>query len=285
MRPVLLATLALGACTFGPADQNQAANETIATNKVATEAPAALPSQAPVPIEPAAQATGNATNPVTETPAIDETAQDAADVVQRYYALIGVKKYAQAWALWENVGKASGMSAQAFAASFDKYSAYNAQIGAPGAIDAGAGQRYVTVPVQVYGRLKAGNRPFNMSGTVTLHRAVVDGATQEQKSWRIRDADIKPRPAEPVPSPAPTVDNRSNVRFKCVDGSRMTARFDPDNGRVTIVRGGKTLVLKQERMASGIRYASGPIAFAGKGDNMTFSQPGLPPLPCSPIRR
>ncbi|MES2988408.1 MAG: MliC family protein, partial [Pseudomonadota bacterium] len=71
----------------------------------------------------------------------------------------------------------------------------------------------------------------------------------------------------------------------CIDGSRMNAAFDPDNGKVTITRAGKTIVLKQERVASGIRYAAGGTSFAGKGESMTFTQPGLPPLPCSPIRR
>lgn len=280
MRPILLAACALGACSIQPADQDVAAN---ATDNVVVEAPAtSLPIEPPLP----ANSVSNATAPVIEAPApvIDETAQGAADLVKRYYALIEHKDYAQAWALWEDVGKASGMTAQAFAASFDKYSDYRAQVGAPGAIDAGAGQRYVTVPVQVFGNLKAGNKLFNMAGSITLHRTAVDGASVEQKSWRIRTADIKPRP-DAAATPLPAIDNRSSLTYKCIDGSRMAARFDPDNLRVTLVRGGKTLVLKQERMASGIRYAAGGTSFAGKGDNMTFSAPGQPPLPCSPIRR
>jgi membrane-bound inhibitor of C-type lysozyme len=170
-----------------------------------------------------------------------------------------------------------------FAASFDKYAAYNAQVGAPGAVDAGAGQRFVPVPVQINAKLKTGAL-VSMTGSVTLHRTVVDGASQEQKSWRIRTADIRPRPA-PAATPLPPLDNRSTARYKCIDGSRLTAAFDPDNARVTITRAGKPLVLKQERVVSGIRYVGGGVSFAGKGESMTFSRPGLPPLPCSPIRR
>lgn len=278
MRYILLAACALGACTIQPADQNQT-NEITPTENVVAEVPANPPLRQPIPDN---AADGVATTP--PAPAIDETAQGAADVVQRYYALIGEKKYAEAWALWENVGKASGMSAQAFAASFDKYAAYNAQVGQPGAIDAGAGQRFVTVPVQINGKLKTGAL-VSMTGSVTLHRTGVDGASEEQKSWRIRTADIKPRP-DPAPTTTPPpLDNRSTARYKCIDGSRMTAAFDPDNGKVTITRAGKTLVLRQERVASGIRYAAGGVSFAGKGESMTFSQPNLPPLPCSPIRR
>jgi hypothetical protein len=276
MRLILLATCALGACSIQPADQN-AVSETVPTDNIVATA---IPNPPPIaPIE----APANSVAPAIETP-VDETAQGAADVVQSYYALIGERKYADAWALWENVGKASGMTAQAFAASFDKYAAYNAQVGAPGAVDAGAGQRFVTVPVQINGKLKTGGL-VSMTGSVTLHRTGVDGANQEQKSWRIRTADIKPRPDPGATATPPPLDNRSTARYKCIDGSRLTAAFDPDNGKVTITRAGKTQVLKQERVASGIRYATGGIAFAGKGESMTYSQPGLPPLPCSPIRR
>lgn len=131
--------------------------------------------------------------PVSEAPFAPDSAQGAADVVQRYYAFLEARDYAQAWALWSDGGKASGMSAEAFAASFAKYGEYHANIGAPGDIDAGAGQRYVTVPVVVYGKLKDG-RAFNMKGDVTLHRTEVEGATEAQRRWHIRSADIKPRP-------------------------------------------------------------------------------------------
>ncbi|RYD65760.1 MAG: hypothetical protein EOP58_06835 [Sphingomonadales bacterium] len=273
MRYILLATCALGACTIQPADQNTV-NETVVTENVVAEVP---PPELTIPVNAIE-------NAAVETPAVDETAQGAANVVQSYYALIGERKYADAWALWEDVGKASGMSAQAFTASFDKYAAYNAQVGSPGAVDAGAGQRFVTVPVQINGKLKTGAL-VSMTGSVTLHRTVADGASVEQKSWRIRTADIKPRPDPGPTTTPPPLDNRSTARYKCIDGSRMSAAFDPDNGKVTITRGSKITVLKQERVASGIRYVAGGTSFAGKGESMTFSQPGLPPLPCSPIRR
>ena len=279
MRPILFAACTLSACSIQPADQ-EPANQ-VATENVVTAPQPITPYEGPVPV----MATENAAIPASEMPIIvDETAQGAADVVQTYYALIEARKYAEAWALWENVGKASGMTAQAFAASFDKYAAYNAQIGAPGAVDAGAGQRFVTVPVQINGKLKTGGL-VSMTGSLTLHRTAVDGATVEQKSWRIRTADIKPRPDPGPTTTPPPLDNRSTARYKCIDGSRLTATFDPDNAKVTITRAGKTLTLRQERVASGIRYAANGVSFAGKGESMTFAQPNLPPLPCSPIRR
>jgi membrane-bound inhibitor of C-type lysozyme len=178
------------------------------------------------------------------------------------------------------------MDAKAFAASFAKYSEYHANVGAPGQIDAGAGQRYVTVPVQAYGRLKAGARAFNMRGSVTLHRAGdVDGATPEQRRWRIRSADIKPRPGEATPAPQPTEDNRSTARYRCMDGTKLVAQFDPDKDRVTVLRGGKALAtLRGQRVASGIRYGGGGYELRGKGSDMTFTAPGQPPIACTVIR-
>ncbi len=288
-----LAACALAACSVPPPANDAASNDSVAgapTRLDIAESPAAMAS--PEPLDPPAPGEPGGLpddrTPVSEAPFTEDSAQGAANVVQTYYALIGEKKYRDAWALWGEGGGASGMSAQAFAASFDKYSEYHANIGAPGAIDAGAGQRYVTVPVQVYGRLKQGAQPFNMLGSITLHRtADVDGATVEQRRWRIRSADIKPRPgsAAPAPSPATTVDNRSRATYRCVDGSRLVARFDPDNRSVTIEAGGQRRTLRQERVASGIHYARDGSVLEGKGDRMTFSTPHMPPLPCTVNRR
>jgi membrane-bound inhibitor of C-type lysozyme len=281
---LLLPACALAACTPQPANQTQADN---AANAIEAKVPEATPSPAPL-APPAPGEPGGLDNdmtPVSEAPFTPDSAQGAANVVQTYYALLEAGKYAQAYALWEP--GAAGMSKQAFAASFAKFSEYHANIGAPGDIDAGAGQRYVTVPVQVYGRLKDG-KAFNMRGTVTLHRTVVDGATPAQKRWHIRSADIKPRPGEaapgPAPSPSATVDNRSTARYRCIDGSRIVAAFDPDRGTVTVSRAGRRLaVLRQQRVASGISYSGGGYALRGKGDAMDFTAPGQPPLPCTAI--
>jgi hypothetical protein len=133
------------------------------------------------------------------------SAQGAAAVLQTYFALIGKHEYRAAWHLWDRDGTASGMSADDFAATFAKYADYHAEVGAPGAIDAGAGQRYVTVPVKAYGTLRDGT-PFAMEGPLTLHRAGnIDGATEAQRSWRIYESRLKPRPlAAPSGSPYAT---------------------------------------------------------------------------------
>ena len=279
--PLLLATCALAACSPPPAN-NQIASD--ATNDIGEPAPAVTPA----PLTPLAPGEpgglDNDTTPVSEAPFIEDSAQGGANVVQTYYGLLEAGKYRQAWALWDDGGKASGMSVEDFAASFAKYSEYHANIGATGDVDAGAGQRYFTVPVQVYGRLKTGAL-FNMRGSIVLHRTEVVGATAEQRKWRIRSADIKPRPGGAAAGPQPgDVDNRSTARYRCIDGSRLVAAFDPDNGTVTVSRGGRKLAtLRQQRVASGISYAGGGYALSGKGDEMTFTAPRQPPLPCTAI--
>lgn len=149
----------------------------------------------PAPLDPPAPGTPGGLpddrTPVSEARFSPDSAQHAADVVQTYCALLGEKKYAQAFALREP----GAGSAAAFAAGFAAYSEYHANVGAPGRVDAGAGQRYVTVPVQVYARLARGGAPVYQIGTVTLHRSGdIDGATPAQRRWRIRDIALKPAP-------------------------------------------------------------------------------------------
>lgn len=130
--------------------------------------------------------------PISEAPAAPDSAQGAAHVVERYYALISDRKYKQAWQMWHGGGAGSRLTPTDFADSFSAFSEYHANIGSPGRIDAGAGQRYVTVPVQVYARLKQTRKPYYQIGSVTLQRADVDGASAAQKAWRIQQVAIKP---------------------------------------------------------------------------------------------
>lgn len=123
-----------------------------------------------------------------------DSPQAAAKVVQSYYALIEQGRYREAWALWSDGGRASGMSADAFAASFDGLADYHAAVGAPGAAEGAAGSIYLTVPVRVYGRLASGES-FSMAGPVTLRRVNdVPGSTEEQRRWHIAQSGVKPGP-------------------------------------------------------------------------------------------
>lgn len=116
----------------------------------------------------------------------------AADTVQRYYAALEKGDVRNAYALWGDHGRAYGKDEAGFARDLADYSEYHANIGHPGRIDAGAGQRYVTIPVQPYVRDRATKQPRYFIGTVTLHSTAVDGATAEQRRWHIQAIDLKP---------------------------------------------------------------------------------------------
>ena len=133
-------------------------------------------------------------------PPVEAGPDDARSVVVGYFDALSAGRYDRAYALWEP--GAAGMDSKAFAASFAKYRSYKADIGVPGRVDAGAGQRYVEVPVRVTAVMADGGETGTMIGPVILHRTgAIDGATPAQRSWRIRDTALKPRPAaaeEPI---------------------------------------------------------------------------------------
>jgi hypothetical protein len=202
-RPLLPAIALLAASCGNPTNDSDVARQADAGETVADAGPAdeSAPNAlmpAPPPLNPPAPGEPGGLpddrTPVSEAPFTPESAQGAANVVQTYYALIEAGKYGEAWKFWSDSGRASGMSAAEFAASFDKYGEYHANIGAPGRIEGAAGSLYVEVPVQVYGRLKSGAE-FNMLGPVTLRRVNdVPGSTAEQRRWHIARTDIQPRP-------------------------------------------------------------------------------------------
>ncbi|HEU4960295.1 MAG TPA: MliC family protein [Sphingomonas sp.] len=281
----------------GTAAEAQGDIDTYASNALQTPGEAATSAPLPPP-EPAASAPLNPPGPgepgglpddrtpVSEAPFTPDSAQGAANVVQTYFALIEAGKYRQAWRLWRDGGKASGMSAAAFAASFAKYSDYHANIGAPGRIDAGAGQRYVTVPVQVYGRLKQGGAAFNERGEVTLHRtADIEGATAEDKTWHITAIDLKAKPGE---TEAPPLESSGDVPataaadYRCADGSAFHIDFDNRANTGTVsVHGDTVAVLDAQRAGSGIWYEGGGYTLRGKGRQADFTRPGKPAVSCT----
>lgn len=200
----LLPLALLAACGTPPAtndavEANQAINdaEAVPANAAApAESANQVLDEAPVEPIPPGQPGGlpDDRTPVSEAPFTETSAQGAANVVQTYYALLEQGRHRDAWRLWSDGGRSSGMTADQFAASFGRYREYHAQIGAPGEIEGAAGSLYVEVPVQVYGRLSNGEE-FHMLGPVRLRRCSdVPGCTDEQKKWRIADSGVRPRP-------------------------------------------------------------------------------------------
>ena len=265
----LLAAIALSACSQAVhrdgatgADINAAAAaaqgdiDTYAGNQLAVHSPTPALSPSAVTAEP------------------QDDAAAARSVIARYYALIADGRFADAYRLWDGAGQASGMTAEAFADSFAKYASYRAQIGAPGRIDAGAGQRYVEVPVRIAGRLVDGDRPFALGGSLTLHRvADIDGATAEQRRWRIRDSAIRPRPVQAAAA--------VTAGYSCAGDTRVSVRFDREADTATLDRDGRPpVVLAGQRPASGIWYRGGGYELRGKGRDAELTGPAGAPVPC-----
>ena len=159
----------------------------------------------PMPADDGAQAPSDLFNPETgvlpgDAQSFDGTAPtdaatepgvaDAVAVVREYYASIGSQSYARAYALWSDGGRASRQTPQQFADGFARTAQVSLSIGEPGDEDAGAGQRYVRVPVTVDARQADGSTKRYV-GDYVLHRTVADGATPEQRAWRIASADLR----------------------------------------------------------------------------------------------
>ena len=150
-----------------------------------------LPDDGTSPDAPAPPSPGAAgTLPDDQTlPPGEPTAQDAVAVVRDYYASIDAHDYAHAYVLWSDGGRSSGKTVQQFADGFADTANVSVQVDPPGRVDAAAGSRYIKVPVTITATQRDGGAKRYV-GTYTLRRAVVDGATTEQRAWRITSADL-----------------------------------------------------------------------------------------------
>lgn len=118
----------------------------------------------------------------------EPTPEDAVAVVRDYYAAINAGSFGRAYALWSD--GASGQTPQQFADGFADTTGVSVQIDAPGQMNAAAGSRYIEVPVSIEAKQRDGGvRRF--VGAYVLRRAMVDGASAEQRQWRITSADIR----------------------------------------------------------------------------------------------
>jgi hypothetical protein len=135
--------------------------------------------------------------PATERPALapDSIPADTIspeEVVRRYYDAIQKRDYDAAYGLWEDGGKSSGKSRAEFAAGFAQTAQVRVAIGDSVRSGAAAGSQYVTVPVTIDAVLRSGVKQ-HFTGTYIIRRAMVDGATVEQRRWHIYSADLHRR--------------------------------------------------------------------------------------------
>ena len=120
----------------------------------------------------------------------EPSAEDAVAVIRDYYASINARSFARAYSLWSDSGRSSGQSPQQFADGYADTTGVTVQIATPGAVDAAAGSRFITIPVAISATRNDGS-VHRYDGTFTLRRAVVDGATDEQRAWRFSSADLR----------------------------------------------------------------------------------------------
>jgi hypothetical protein len=95
----------------------------------------------------------------------------------------------RAYRYWGGGGQASGQSLEQFTAGFTETASAAVQTGLPGRIDPGAGQRSIEIPAAVRATTVRDEAQC-FRGTYVLRRTEVDGATAEQRSWRIASADL-----------------------------------------------------------------------------------------------
>lgn len=134
--------------------------------------------------------TATATATATADPSAEPTVEDAVDNLQAYFDAIDSGDYATAYALWSDGGQASGQSFQEFRDGFADTESVVVEIGEPGRVEPAAGSRYVEIPVAVIATLTDGTTQ-RFEGAYVLRRAVVDGATADQRAWRIYSADVE----------------------------------------------------------------------------------------------
>ena len=139
---------------------------------------------------PVAQRHADATPAPTDTEAQTQDSGDAANVVRDYYRAINARRYGDAYRLWASDGAASGKSLETFRDGFATTASVDAVLGTPGPIEGAAGSRYVEIPVRVTAVATDGGRQA-FTGSYTLRRSVVDGATPEQRAWRIYSAKVR----------------------------------------------------------------------------------------------
>ena len=143
------------------------------------------------PPKPAAAKTTATPAPTAAAQVDPKSAQGAAQVLQMYYAYIGDADYEDAWGLWADGGKASGLAAAAFAQGFDAYESYHATAGPPGRIDGAAGSLFVEIPIELHATRKDGSEQHARGSAVLRRVNDVPGATPEQLLWRIEKIDLQ----------------------------------------------------------------------------------------------
>lgn len=185
---VLTGILLLGACD----GREESALDNLANGANATQVDNSLRAEAQAvmePLEPPAPGTPGGLPlalPPVEGKVDPKSAEGAAQVVAGYYGLLEQKRYDDAQDLWLDSSPEGAQDDAHFALRFRGFSEIHAHVGAPGDAEGAAGSSYVTVPVQVYGRIAATGKPWYRLRQVALRRVNdVPGSSMAQRRWHI----------------------------------------------------------------------------------------------------
>ncbi len=139
---ILALALASSACSVQQSDNASQALENSA------DVPANSLSDESAPIDPATIKPGEPgglpddRTPISEGPIDPKSAQGAGQVVQQFGGLLEQRKFGEAYRLWSDDGRASGLTEAQFAAAYDKYAEIHSEVGAPGEPEGAAGSIY-----------------------------------------------------------------------------------------------------------------------------------------------
>jgi hypothetical protein len=130
------------------------------------------------------------TNPQPATAGVVDSVGAPQAIVRDYYAAIRAHDFLRAYRMWNASGQSGGRSFAQFEAGFDSTESVDARVGTPGRVEGAAGSRFVSVPVEISARLRNGTAQ-GFTGTYTLRRVVVPGASAAQRRWHLYAASIR----------------------------------------------------------------------------------------------
>lgn len=171
----------LTACA--PADQPVPAS---ADGHAPDQAVAGAPAVAPTTTAPLQEAA----TPADQASRNQATPAAARQVVLDYYAAIGARDYAKAYALWSDNGAASGQSYENFSGGYANTLSVKADVGEPRDEEGAAGSRFIQVPVELEAQQRDGSER-RYRGRFTLRAVMADGASEQQQRWHLASAEMQ----------------------------------------------------------------------------------------------
>lgn len=124
-----------------------------------------------------------------EEESTEATAEDAVAVLEAYFADLDAGRYEDAYDAWREGRNVQTL--EEFEAGYANTASVSVEVGEPGRIDAGAGQRYIEIPVVISSTLDDGTEQTFEGNYILHHTADIPGATPEQQLWHIYDAEIE----------------------------------------------------------------------------------------------